>query len=179
MIVTEVQFKTKTKKQNRPIVCTKSLIPWVNRGPSAQSTSPTSPLLPVSCLFCCCHPGFPIETQRGPALPCLRPFAHAVVRCLEYSTHGSWQAYPCSFLPGFSASLFPSRPKQVSCESLCQSILLILFLVCHTIWNYMSTFLPVFLLLSCIYRKLLKHKDHVRSHSPLQPHCPEQGLTYV
>lgn len=113
MTVTEVQFK-KTKKQKNGTDQLFAPNHWfleLIEVHLAQSTSLTSPLLPVSCLFCCCHPGFPTETQRGPALPRLRPFAHAVVHCLEYSTHGSWQAYSCSFLGSQLPCSLPGQSK--------------------------------------------------------------------
>lgn len=81
------------------------------------------------------------------------------------------------FILAVSASLFPLR--EIVPDTQCsQSTLLSPFVVRHPIWNYMSTCLHVFLL-SSLDCKLLKSKDHVCLNSPLQPHCPAQGLTQV
>lgn len=174
MTVTEVQFK-KTKKRNRPVVCTKSLIPWVNRGPSGSvylsHLTPPSSLLFVLLL----SPWLPYRNPKRSS----SPPSQALCTCC-CSLPGVFYPWLLAglpmLLPGVSASLFPSRPKQVSCESLCQSIPLFLFVVCHTVWNYVSIFCIFFSWIDC---KLLKSKDYVRSNSPLQPYCPEQGLTHI
>ena len=73
--------------------------------------------------FCSSHPSFPTENQTSPTLPCLRPFAHAMVHCPTYSTCSFWQAHPYLSLGSQShcslsgrLSLSP-RPEQVSSGS--------------------------------------------------------------
>ena len=121
-MVTGWWLRFSTHTHNRPVIHTKAVISSVNHSPSDRVYVCPS-LLPVSCLLCSSHPSFPTENQTSPALPCLRPFAHAMVHCPTYSTCSFWQAHPylslgsqihCS-LSG--RVLLTPRPEQVSSGS--------------------------------------------------------------
>lgn len=183
MIVTEVQFKTKTKtkKQNRPIVCTKSLIPWVNRGPSAQSTSPTSPRLPVySCLLfiLLLSPWLPYRNPKRSS----PPLSQALCTCC-CSLPGVFYPWllaglPMLLPPWVLSFLIPFQAKaSFLWKSLSEHSTFPLPCMSHNL--KLRVYFLHFFLIFWIDCTLLKSKDYVSSNSPLQPHCPEQGLTHI